>query len=143
MCCSALGLTVIVGWHAGLTWIVQVWEGTRPTPYGTAVGFLLLGAALVALARAHRNIVWLLAIAVVLDVMLFNAVGVGGPDWNDRAFIVLIVTISLLTFTNTVAFGRRCIPAGCVAPSSNIARYSGRRALPAGRLGALGASPYL
>ena len=39
------------------------------------------------------------------------------------------------------AFGCRCIPAGYVAPSSHIAHILGRRALPAGRLGTLGATP--
>src|SRR5438093_11361624 len=38
------------------------------------------------------------------------------------------------------AFGRRCIPAGYVAPPSNIPDILGRRALPAGRLACLGAT---
>src|SRR4029453_8016717 len=38
------------------------------------------------------------------------------------------------------AFERRCIPAGCVAPLSNITDILGRRALPAGRLAVLGAT---
>ena len=41
------------------------------------------------------------------------------------------------------AFDGRCIPAGCVAPSSNIPDILGRRALPAGRLARLGATPDL
>ena len=39
-----------------------------------------------------------------------------------------------------VAFGRRCIPPGCVAPHSNTPGILARRALPAGRLAALGAN---
>jgi hypothetical protein len=39
------------------------------------------------------------------------------------------------------AFERRCIPPGCVAPPSNIPDILGRRALPAGRLAVLGATP--
>src|SRR6266496_2977838 len=39
------------------------------------------------------------------------------------------------------AFGRRCIPADCVAPPSNIPDILGRRALSSGRLAALGATP--
>ena len=39
------------------------------------------------------------------------------------------------------AFGGRCIPAGCVAPPSNMPDILGRRALPAGRLARLGATP--
>src|SRR5213079_565641 len=38
------------------------------------------------------------------------------------------------------AFDGRCIPAGCVAPPSNIPDILGRRALPAGRLARLGAT---
>src|SRR5688500_10348133 len=38
------------------------------------------------------------------------------------------------------AFGRRCIPAGGVAPRSNTSGILGRRALPAGRLAGLGAT---
>src|SRR5688572_17813726 len=42
------------------------------------------------------------------------------------------------------AFGRRCIPAGCVAPPSKIPDILGCRALPSGRLAALGAtSPFM
>ena len=39
------------------------------------------------------------------------------------------------------AFDVRCIPAGCVAPPSNTPGILGRRALPAGRLARLGATP--
>jgi uncharacterized protein (DUF58 family) len=39
------------------------------------------------------------------------------------------------------AFDRRCIPADCVAPPSNMADILGRRALSAGRLAGLGATP--
>src|SRR5205809_2642504 len=38
------------------------------------------------------------------------------------------------------AFGRRCIPAGCVAPRSNTPGILARRALPSGRIAALGAT---
>src|SRR6266487_3206448 len=38
------------------------------------------------------------------------------------------------------AFGRRCIPSGCVAPRSNTPGILARRALPAGRIAALGAT---
>jgi uncharacterized protein len=39
------------------------------------------------------------------------------------------------------AFGRRCIPADCVAPPSHIPDMLGPRALSSGRLAALGATP--
>ena len=44
-------------------------------------------------------------------------------------------------FTITVAFGRRCIPAGCVARRFHTPGMRAPRAWPAGRLDALGASP--
>src|SRR5439155_5007875 len=44
---------------------------------------------------------------------------------------------------NMAAFGRRCIPPGCVARRSNVPDILATRALPGGRLAALGASPYL
>src|SRR5712692_4672729 len=44
---------------------------------------------------------------------------------------------------NPAAFGRRCIPPGCVTPLSNIPDILGRRALPGGRIAALGATPDL
>src|ERR1700676_975977 len=39
------------------------------------------------------------------------------------------------------AFGRRCIPPGCVAPRSNTPGILTRRALPDSRIAALGATP--
>src|SRR5438093_13667317 len=39
------------------------------------------------------------------------------------------------------AFDGRCLPADCVAPRSNTPGILGRRALPAGRLARLGATP--
>jgi hypothetical protein len=39
------------------------------------------------------------------------------------------------------AFDARCVPSGCVAPRSNTPGILGRRALPAGRLARLGATP--
>jgi hypothetical protein len=41
------------------------------------------------------------------------------------------------------AFGRHCIPPGCVASPSNIPDILGRRALPGGRIAALDATPDL
>src|SRR2546425_1097299 len=46
-----------------------------------------------------------------------------------------------VTNARDFAFDGRCIPAGCVAPRSNTPGILGRRALPAGRLARLGATP--
>src|SRR5712692_11881884 len=67
-----------------------------------------------------------------------------------RRWVVVVVAAAALPASMPVlaargespaAFGRRCIPSGCVAPSSNIPDILGRRALPAGRIAALGATP--
>src|SRR5436309_11948290 len=57
------------------------------------------------------------------------------------------VSVSQSTRTSQAArgeapavFGRRCIPADCVAPRSNIGHILARRALSAGRLAGLGAT---
>jgi len=47
----------------------------------------------------------------------------------------------VVTDTITAAFDRRCIPADGVAPPSNMLNILGRRALSAGRLAGLDASP--
>src|SRR6266513_2043173 len=58
------------------------------------------------------------------------------------AVTTVALTLSLTARGETpAAFGRRCIPAGCVAPRSNTPGILARRALPAGRIAALGATP--
>ena len=68
-----------------------------------------------------------------------------------RVFVLswLILPHALSTFQSNLAargeglaaFDGRCIPAGCVAPPSNTPGILGRRALLAGRLARLGATP--
>jgi Oligogalacturonate lyase len=54
----------------------------------------------------------------------------------------LLIPLALAARGETLAaFDGRCIPAGCVAPPSNTPGILGRRALPAGRLARLGATP--
>ena len=64
-----------------------------------------------------------------------------------RGIIFLLAPIALAALAargeGLAAFDGRCIPAGCVAPPSNIPDILGRRALPAGRLARLGATPDL
>jgi S-disulfanyl-L-cysteine oxidoreductase SoxD len=56
-------------------------------------------------------------------------------------FVLLMGVCALAARGETpAAFGRRCIPAGCVAPRSNTPGILARRALPAGRIAALGAT---
>ena len=71
---------------------------------------------------------------------LINAAGRSRSSTGSN-FRWVVPSALVLRFIITVAFGRRCIPAGGVAPPSNIPDILGRRALPAGRLAALDASP--
>src|SRR5713101_23555 len=67
----------------------------------------------------------------------------------ERAMLKLVLALSVaagaLGLTargeSLAAFDGRCIPPGCVAPRSNTPGILGRRALPAGRLARLGATP--
>src|SRR6266516_6164494 len=60
---------------------------------------------------------------------------------NGCAAVGTIPSVPLAARDETPpAFGRRCIPAHCVAPPSHIPDVLGRRALSAGRLAALGAT---
>jgi len=62
-------------------------------------------------------------------------------DRHYKAAVGETVTFALVScLRSSFAFGRRCIPAGGVAPHSNIPDILTRRALPAGRLAALGAT---
>src|SRR5712691_2078330 len=73
--------------------------------------------------------------------------------FGSRQVITAAVTIMLATALemgqralaargeSPAAFDGRCIPGGCVAPPSNTPGILGRRALPAGRLARLGATP--
>jgi dipeptidyl aminopeptidase/acylaminoacyl peptidase len=66
-------------------------------------------------------------------------VGGSEPDWSpDGQYLAYQPVVKV-----AAAFGRRRISAGCVAPSSNIPDILGRRALPAERISALGATPGL
>src|SRR5881628_3022726 len=55
--------------------------------------------------------------------------------------IVVLASALAARGESPAAFGRRCIPADCVAPPSNIPDILGRRALSVRRLAVLGATP--
>src|SRR5881396_2884079 len=57
--------------------------------------------------------------------------------------IVVLASVCIIAARgeSLAAFDERCIPAGGVAPPSNTPGILGRRALPAGRLTRLGATP--
>src|SRR6267143_243440 len=67
------------------------------------------------------------------------------PVWSDDAHPRRLSSYSCLTLAargeSLAAFDERCIPASGVAPPSNTPGILSRRALPAGRLARLGATP--
>src|SRR5262245_19543204 len=66
----------------------------------------------------------------------------GGASPPDTLSVTFIGHSSLEPISKMgTAFGRRCIPPGCVARRSHMADILPPRALPAGRLAGLGAAP--
>src|SRR5713226_1429257 len=63
----------------------------------------------------------------------------GAIEYDPGASAPIVSIALVLSLTSSLAFGRRCIPAGCVAHRSNIPDMLTLRALPSGRLAALGA----
>src|SRR5437870_8977564 len=60
---------------------------------------------------------------------------------RNRSTTAFVRNVLAARGESLAAFDGRCIPAGCVAPPSNTPGILGRRALPAGRLARLGATP--
>jgi PAS domain S-box-containing protein len=52
----ALGLAVLLGWHAHSPRITNWLTGTTPTAYNTALSFVILGTALLAVTWGHRRL---------------------------------------------------------------------------------------
>jgi hypothetical protein len=77
--------------------------------------------------------------------MVVVAVQAGVELDGIAGILIAAPVVALLTLVVrrviTAAFVRRCIPPGCVAPPSHTPGMLGRRALPAGRIDGLGASP--
>ena len=53
---AALGGIVLLGWHFGVTPLLQVHPGLTPMAYNTAVCFVLLGSAFLAVASGTRSL---------------------------------------------------------------------------------------
>jgi hypothetical protein len=53
---AALGFTVLVGWHTHSPRMTQSPTGKTPLVYNTAIGFVVLGAALPALSLGRRRL---------------------------------------------------------------------------------------
>jgi signal transduction histidine kinase len=51
-----MGLAALVGWHAGIAWLIHVRPGLSLMPYNSALAFLLCGAALAGLVLGRRRV---------------------------------------------------------------------------------------
>ena len=88
---SALGAAALVGWHFHLTVLFQILPTLVPTQRMTAVGFVLIGAALFAGVRGYRAlsvicalVVLVVATLVCLEYALNISLGIDralGPDY--------------------------------------------------------------
>src|SRR5262245_5003746 len=133
-------------------WLSEIAQGIAYRGAGV-LGLVLLkavvlGTAFLLLARQTAGVAvewrwWMLAAAIV-------GVAPAAFTWRPQLWTLLFVPLVWLALNRgwwlaargatPSAFERRCIPAGCVAPPSNIPDILGRRALPTGRLGVLGAT---
>src|SRR6266581_988691 len=74
--------------------------------------------------------------------MMARLVGGSSRGKKSRDAAGSLMTLALAARGESLAaFDGRCIPGGCVAPPSNTGGILSRRALPAGRLARLGATP--
>jgi len=67
---AVLGLLVLIGWHTQDLRLIQVYQGVIPMAYNTAVSFVLLGGALLALGLGFRVTARLGATAVGILILL-------------------------------------------------------------------------
>ena len=122
-------------------------------------GHLAVAIAQALVFAAICLLVYALALRVVNDriafaAALFTALYPPLPYFAaltlTEVFTTFLVTLGVYLWLHSLvaargetpaAFGRRCIPADCVAPPLNIPDIRGRRALSSGRLAALGATP--
>ncbi|MCH7696007.1 MAG: hypothetical protein IIB73_06880, partial [Proteobacteria bacterium] len=62
----ALALMVVTGWHTHNILLIQVSPAFAPMQYNTAMGFLLCGAGLLAIAFDRRRLVMACGVLVVV-----------------------------------------------------------------------------
>ena len=93
--------------------------------------------------RRHADPRVMLAFGVAAAVSAVLVHGVVDSFFSfTPTYVVIAFTLGLAARGESLAaFDERCIPTGCVAPRSNTPGILGRRALPAGRLARLGATP--
>jgi hypothetical protein len=65
-----LGITALVGWHFHIRALVQILPTLVPTQRMTALGFVLMGAALFAAARDHRGVAVICTLIVLVQAVL-------------------------------------------------------------------------
>src|SRR6202789_1286485 len=95
----ALGLTVIIGWYAHLTTLVQIDPEFAPMQYNTALCLLLLGAALCAFVFGWRRLTLALGIiAAVLSILSLSEYLLNANLCIDKLFFKSYIT----TLTSSV-----------------------------------------
>ena len=131
---AALGLAVMIGWHADVRPLIQVFPNLVPMQYNTALGFLLGGTALqLAAHRRTRHAVPLAAILVVIGMATLYQYAAAVDLGIDRLIVEPQVTVKS-------SYSGRMAPttAGCFAMAGvAIAALHRRRAAVAGILGSM------
>ena len=91
---ATLGLLVLVGWYTHVKVLIQVLPAFVPMQYNTALGFLLCGAGLVALARGRlRLAIACGSVAGLVGVLTFAEYLFGLNLGLDQLFMEHYITV--------------------------------------------------
>ena len=99
-----LGTTVLVGWAAHSTLLIQVAPNLAPMKPSSAIGFVLSGVALVGIAMSSRRLT--LLSSVTAGVLAAASLVDPGLMSSTTAFCLLVLATSL-TLTHTPLFSNR------------------------------------
>ncbi|MCR9117398.1 MAG: ATP-binding protein [bacterium] len=93
---AALGLLVIIGWHLGLTTVVQIHSSLTPMQYNTALGFLTIGIAAALFSRGEtRWSVWLSYACGLLGALTLFQYATGVSLGIDQLFMEHYVAVEI------------------------------------------------
>ncbi len=128
---AALGFLVLVGWHLGSMRVVQVYLGFTLMAYNTAVSFVILGVALVALGRGLRvtarlgagaaALILLLGTSTLLSRFTLPAAALYHPTpvAPNTGIALLCLAIAMLLLSFGTACGWRCPLAALLASAGS------------------------
>jgi len=118
--------------------------------WGTGMVFNFVAASLVGVAISYAIGQAAPMVAALWGVFVWNefrGANATAKRYLAATFVFYLLALFVIARAYTArgespaAFDRRCIPAGCVAPPSNIPDILSCRALPAGRLAGLDPTP--